>query len=29
VLGHRKKPAEQVVSSGGPRKFHKFLSWFK
>jgi len=29
VLGHRKKPVEQVVSSGAPRQFHKFLSWFK
>jgi len=24
-----KKPAKQVVSLGAPRKFHKFLSWFK
>ena len=24
-----KKPAKQVVSSGAPRKFHKFLTWFK
>jgi len=30
ALGHRKKkPVKQVVSSGAPRQFHKFLSWFK
>jgi len=29
ALGHRKKPIEQVVSSGAPRQFYKFLSWFK
>ena len=29
ALGHRKKPVKQVVSSGAPRKFHKYLSWFK
>jgi len=29
ALGHRKKPDEQVVSSGDPRQLHKFLSWFK
>ena len=28
-LGHRKKPAKLVVSSGAHRKFHKFLSCFK
>ena len=28
-LGHRKKPVKQFVSSGAPRQFHKFLSWFK
>jgi len=25
---HRKKNFKQVVSSGTPRRFHKFLSWF-
>jgi len=29
ALGHRKKTVKQVVSSGAPRQFHKFLSWFK
>jgi len=29
ALGHRKKTVKQVVSSGTPRQFHKFLSWFK
>jgi len=29
ALGHRKKTVKQFVSSGAPRKFHKFLSWFK
>ena len=29
ALGHRKKTIKQVVSSGAPRQFHKFLSWFK
>jgi len=29
ALGHRKKTVKQVVSSGAPGKFHKFLSWFK
>jgi len=29
ALGHQKKPAKQVVSSGAPTKFHKFLSCFK
>ena len=29
ALGHRKKPVKQVVSSGAPRQFHKFLLWCK
>jgi len=29
ALGHRKKPVKQVISSGAPRQFHKFLSWFE
>jgi len=29
ALGRRIKPAKQVVSSGAPRQFHKFLSRFK
>jgi len=29
ALGHRKKSVKQVVSSGAPRQFHKFVSWFK
>jgi len=28
-LGHRKKTVKQVVSSGAPRQFHKFLLWCK
>jgi len=28
-LRHRKKTVKQVVSSGTPRQFHQFLSWFK
>jgi len=26
ALGYRKEPVKQVVSSGAPRQFHKFLS---
>ena len=29
ALGHRKKPVKQVVSSGAPRQFHKYLLWCK
>jgi len=29
ALAHRKNPVKQVVSSGAPRQFQKFLSWFK
>ena len=29
ALGHRKKTVKQVVSSGAPRQFHKFLLWCK
>ena len=29
ALGHRKKLVKQVVSSGAPRQFHKFLLWCK
>jgi len=29
ALGHRKKTVKQLVSSGAPRQFHEFLSWFK
>jgi len=29
ALGHRKKTANQVVSSGTPRQLHNFLSWLK
>jgi len=29
ALGHRKKTVKQVVSSGAPRQFNKFLSWLK
>jgi len=29
ALGHRKKPVEQVVSSGTPPQLHKFVSWYK
>jgi len=29
VLGHRKTPTKQVVLSGTPRQFHKFLSRFR
>jgi len=29
MLGHRKKTAKQVVSSGTLWQFHHFLSWFK
>jgi len=29
ALGYRKTPVKQVVSSGAPRQFHKFLSWLK
>jgi len=28
-MGHRKNAVKQVVSSGAPRQFHKFLSCFK
>jgi len=28
-LGHQKEPVKQVVSSGTPRRFHKFVSLFK
>ena len=29
ALGHRKKTVKQVVSSGAPWQFHKFLLWCK
>jgi len=29
ALGHRKKTAKQLASSGAHRQFHKFLWWFR